>query len=49
MFIQVTPEQLSRFKWLKKILVSQRTLFKKVIMHEKGEFAKIKVVYLMFS
>ena len=43
MFIQIIPEQLSRFKWLERILVSQRILFKKVvIMHGKGEFAKIK-------
>ena len=43
MFIQVIPEQLSHLKRLEKILVSQRILFKKVlIMHRKGEFAKIK-------
>ena len=43
MFIQVIPEQLSHLKRLERILVSQRILFKKVlIMHGKGEFAKIK-------
>ena len=43
MFIQVIPEQISHLKRLERILVSQRILFKKVlIMHGKGEFAKIK-------
>ena len=43
MFIQVFPEQLSHWKRLERILVSQRILLKKVlIMHGKGEFPKIK-------
>ena len=43
MFIQVFSEQLSHLKRLERILVSQIILFKKVlIMHGKGQFAKIK-------
>ena len=43
MFIKVIPEQLSHWKRLERISVSQRILLKKVlIMHWKGEFAKIK-------
>ena len=42
MLIQVMPEQSSHLKRLERILVSQRILFKKVlIMHGKEEFAKI--------
>ena len=41
MFIQIIPEQSDPLKQLERILVSQRILFKKVvIMHEKGDFAK---------
>ena len=43
MLIQVTPQQLSYLKRLERILVSRGILFKKLlIMHGKGEFAKIK-------
>ena len=43
MFIQIIPEQSDRLKRLERILVSQRILFKKVvIIHEKGDFAKIR-------
>ena len=43
MLIQVTPQKLSYLKRLERILVSRGILFKKLlIMHGKGEFAKIK-------
>ena len=43
MFIQIIPEQSGPLKQLERVLVSQRILFKKVvIMHEKGDSAKIK-------
>ena len=48
MFIQIIPEQSDRLKRLERILVSQRILFKKVvIIHEKGDFEKLGAVYVM--
>ena len=44
------PDELKSLKQLEKVLILKRILFKKIaIMHEKGDFSKIKEVFATFQ